>query len=617
MRLMKSGAGAAILGLIVASLGNGFGAEGVAPTRAEIAAMYRVAVEEVNAGKYAEALKQLDAIDARQPDLAGAKNLRGIALMKLKEYGLAEKALQKARELDPNLWEARFNLAELSFLQKKWAAAREGFEKLAAEPDEPGRKATNDLIQFKIFLTDLLGGREQEATAMRDRFELSVGNPLRYYARAAFAFREKDETSARVNLRAAEKSSSRESHELFLESFYEVGWMEKSDDARPVALKMESQADRIASAKIDFKKAERALRDGDYDRGLELLAKVDEATPNQAAVYNLRGEILLAQGKLDAAEAAFRSALVANPELEAARYNLARLPFKKREYETAQKDFEALLGAINRGKPEREHEELIRYHLYLALLLQGHDSAAQKALDEFKMMDQTPALYYAQAAWAFRHGNPKQAGNWIANANNLFSPELNRSFAAPLAEVGWLGSGSEGTGPGANAGEAASSTPMPIAAAATPAATPHELARATPAPVSVASESEVATPSPSPMPEASAAETTAAAAAKKSGRRAGEKSEARSNKEERKKRTRRREEREDETRPARRAKAHGENRTPVSSTPSPSPAPTPGAVVEPEHQNLGDKVRNLILYPFHKRGEKSATPAPSPRAQGN
>ena len=54
------------------------------------------------------------------------------------------------------------------------------------------------------------------------------------------------------------------------------------------------------------------------------------------------------------------------------------------------------------------------------------------------MMDDTPALYYAQAAWAFQHGNPKQASNWVANAGNLFSPELNRSFATPLTDVGWL-----------------------------------------------------------------------------------------------------------------------------------------------------------------------------------
>src|SRR5436190_23975379 len=96
----------------------------VAPTKSELEALYAGAAQALNAGNVPEALKQLDLIDARQPDMAAAKNLRGVALMRMGEYVKAEKALQKARELDPGLWEARFNLAEISFLRKSWAEAR-------------------------------------------------------------------------------------------------------------------------------------------------------------------------------------------------------------------------------------------------------------------------------------------------------------------------------------------------------------------------------------------------------------------------------------------------------------------------------------------------------------
>ena len=54
------------------------------------------------------------------------------------------------------------------------------------------------------------------------------------------------------------------------------------------------------------------------------------------------------------------------------------------------------------------------------------------------MMDGSPALYYAQAAWAFQHGNPKQGNNWVANASNLYSAELNRAYAAPFSDLGWV-----------------------------------------------------------------------------------------------------------------------------------------------------------------------------------
>src|ERR1051326_5320513 len=103
-------------GALILLLGPGlFAANVVAPTKSELEAMYGVAAQELNAGHLREALQQLDAIDARQPDMAAAKNLRGVVLMRQSEYGLAEKALQRARELDPGLWEARFNLAEIAF----------------------------------------------------------------------------------------------------------------------------------------------------------------------------------------------------------------------------------------------------------------------------------------------------------------------------------------------------------------------------------------------------------------------------------------------------------------------------------------------------------------------
>jgi len=63
-----------------------------------------------------------------------------------------------------------------------------------------------------------------------------------------------------------------------------------------------------------------------------MLDQVDATAPNQAVAYNLRGEILLEQGKIDEAEAALRNALAADPQFVAARYNLARGAFSPGKY---------------------------------------------------------------------------------------------------------------------------------------------------------------------------------------------------------------------------------------------------------------------------------------------
>jgi tetratricopeptide (TPR) repeat protein len=672
---MKVGESAVILLLVLSSLG----ANVVAPTKAEVEAMYAAAAQELNAGNYGEALKKLDAIDARQPDVAAAKNLRGVALMRMGEYGPAEKALQKARELDPNLWEARFNLAEVPFLRKSWAEARDRFQALVEKSDDKVQAATADLIQFKILLTYLLQNKEKNATVILDRLKASSASPAYYYAKAAFAFQEKDETGARINLHAAEKAYSPRLNKLFTESFYEVGWVAKPDNVKPVALEVTSEAERLRNAEAEFRKATSAFRRQDFESALELLDQVDTTAPNQAASYNLRGEILLEEGKEKEAEASFGNALVADPQFQDARYNLARIPFKKRDYAAARKQLEELLGAISGNKQEHHREELIRYEIFLTLLLEGRDGAAQKAMEEFKMMDDTPALYYAQAAWAFQHGNPEQAGNWMANAGNLFSPELNRSFATPLTDLGWLSDVAErrptpatitvtkaSAEPSASAaaGESspakgaaiaeASPTPLPakkeassgriepspsaVTAKRSPAGTvaftessatlssPAETPSAAPEPSASSLAVAKSSATPSPMPR----ETPASVLARRETPRttprptlspqpsALERGVAHKKKEP----TSEPEERVAKKEPTRNARAtptaEGTEKAPRAKTATARTQLLPAAATtrQPPHQNFGDKVVRFLLYPFRHPKETTVNPARSRSVAG-
>ena len=106
---------------------------------------------EFDAGNFPQALKQLDAIDARQPDLAASKNLRGVILMRQGNYDQAEAALTEAARIDPKFWNARFNLAEIPFLKKDWAEARNRFEQLLSSGQSDLAKEASQLIQYKIF----------------------------------------------------------------------------------------------------------------------------------------------------------------------------------------------------------------------------------------------------------------------------------------------------------------------------------------------------------------------------------------------------------------------------------------------------------------------------------
>lgn len=592
---MKAGAGAAIFFLVLSS----FAAGAVAPTKSELEAMYAAAAQDFNAGQYRDALKKLDAIDARQPDLAAAQNLRGVALMRLAEYRPAESALRKARGLDPGFWEARYNLAEVPFLAGNWTLARSRFNELLAEPNEHVQGVTRDLIQFKILLICLLEEKEKQAAAALEKLQSSPQSPALYYAQAALALRRKDRQEAKEWMATAAKEYSPQLNRLFSESFYEIGWLPKPKGATPVALEVSSQEERVARAQADLARAERAFRQRDFAGAWKLLDQVDAIAPNQAVASNLRGEILLEQGKIDEAETALRNALAADPQLLPARYNLARVPFARKDFAAARKQLEALLGAFSGAGAERRGE-LIRYQIYLTLLLEGHEAAAQKALDEFKMMDGSPALYYAQAAWAFQHRNPKQGRNWVANAGNLFPAELNRSFAAPFTELGWLNN------PAAIA--AATPAPVPIvvqneAPNADPATVPTTAPTATPTPAPILAQASP-TPAeakikaveneatPAPTPDVSPSPEKVASAEKE------RIEEATSSPKPKKKRAARK-----------RSKATaGESFSRTAAAAPPPPAvstrtPTP----TPERENIGDKVRNFFLYPF-KRPLLTPTP---------
>jgi tetratricopeptide (TPR) repeat protein len=420
---------------------DSFGAENVAPTKAELEEMYNAAFRAFDSNKFAEALKQLDAIDARQPDLAASKNLRGVILMRQGNYDQAEAALQDAYRIDPKFWNARFNLAEIPFLKKDWAEARNRFEQLLSRGESDLAKEASQLIQYKILLTYLLEGKDNMVDSIQAKLELSPDTPAVNYVKAAVALQQKNQKEAQDWISAAEKNFSPQLNKLFAESLYEVGWLEKPvGEARP-SLPLMTAAERSektkATARAKFEQAQQALRQRDLATALRLVDEADQADPNQAATINLRGEILMQQEQFDQSEAAFKKAAKLDPKLREAQYNLAQIPFKKKEYAKARDRFEALYKRTP-GGDKNQAAELIKFKVYMTLLLEGKESRAHAMMDEFQFTGDTPALYYAQAAWEFQHNNPEKAADWTASANKIYSAALNSVFADAFYDVGWM-----------------------------------------------------------------------------------------------------------------------------------------------------------------------------------
>ncbi len=444
---------AAITCLVLSS----FAANSVAPSKSELEAMYDKAFREFDGNNYEQALKDLDAIDARQPDVAESQNLRGVIAMRQKDYPKAESALQKALAADPKFWNARFNLAEVPFLEKNWAEARKRFQELLNGNASELQGEATQLIQYKILITCLMEGKENMVEAIKSKFELSPDTPALQYTLASIALSKKDEQAAKDALTAAEKHFSPQLNKLFAESLYEVGWLEKPAGQTRAALELNSAAEKAAKSKefskAKYEQAEQALQQRDMTAARKLIDEADAADANQPAVINLRGEILLEQKEFDQAETEFRKAIKIDPKFRDAQYNLAQIPFKKKEYTKARERFESLFSTTS-GVDKDRAAQLIKFKVYLTYLLEGKDSRAQKMMEQFQFTGDTPALYYAQAAWEFKHGNATKANDWVTSARKIYSSALNGVFSDSFFDLGWLQTPTAEASPGAGFAEA-------------------------------------------------------------------------------------------------------------------------------------------------------------------
>ena len=426
---------------VIALAFSSFAADNVAPTKTELEEMYNKAFREFEANNFSQALKELDAIDARQPDLAASQNLRGVILMRQGIYDKAEAALLEANRIDPKLWNARFNLAEIPFLQKNWAEARNRFQKLLSSSQSDLASEATQLIQYKILLTYLLEGKENMVDSILAKLELSSDTPAVDYVKAAVALQHKNEKEGKDWIAVAEKNFSPQLNKLFVESFYETGWVERpSGEGRasmPLMTAGERKEKAKAIARAKFEQAQQALRQRDLAAARKVINEADQAEPNQPATLNLRGEILMAQQEFDQAETAFKKAAKLDPKFREAQYNLAQVPFKKKDYAKARERFEGLFERTP-GGDKNQAAELIKFKIYMTLLLEGKESRAQSMMEQFQFTGDTPALYYAQAAWEFKHNNQEKAADWVASAKKIYSQPLNNIFADALYDVGWM-----------------------------------------------------------------------------------------------------------------------------------------------------------------------------------
>jgi tetratricopeptide (TPR) repeat protein len=174
-------------------------------------------------------------------------------------------------------------------------------------------------------------------------------------------------------------------------------------------------------------------------RVTEALEKFNQAEgiyPRNPNLLNLKGAALVNIRDFERASKYFGQAAELYPKFWQTHFNLAEMHFVRKDWETAEKGFRALLDAEQ--KVEGPTRRLVDYKVILCLIKKGKADEAKKMIANYDIYDDSPIFYYATAALHFERDERKEAEEWVTNARGVYSPQINSIFEDSLTELGWL-----------------------------------------------------------------------------------------------------------------------------------------------------------------------------------
>jgi tetratricopeptide (TPR) repeat protein len=130
-------------------------------------------------------------------------------------------------------------------------------------------------------------------------------------------------------------------------------------------------------------------------------------------VLNLLGAAHTKKKDYATAKGYFDKVLAVQPEFFPAKFNVGELMFLQRDYAGALEYFETM-------RQRDPRNELLLFKVFLCQLQLGDRDAAQKTMKSIKYPGDTPAWYYAQAAWESKAGNNKKALECVGGAKYIF-----------------------------------------------------------------------------------------------------------------------------------------------------------------------------------------------------
>ena len=164
-----------------------------------------------------QAVKEANAAEKIAPGTPPVVNLRGVILLRQKQYEDAAAQFQRALASDPKFFPAKLNLVDADLLLKKFDEARKALGELQqADP-------TSELVQFKLALSFALADQLSRAQLVIDQMQLPGQTPAYYYARAGLLLCEGKATEAENYFATVKKYYTTEQCAYFARALEQFG----------------------------------------------------------------------------------------------------------------------------------------------------------------------------------------------------------------------------------------------------------------------------------------------------------------------------------------------------------------------------------------------------------
>ncbi|MDP0489578.1 MAG: hypothetical protein Q7Q71_00840 [Verrucomicrobiota bacterium JB023] len=226
-----------------------------------------------------------------------------------------------------------------------------------------------------------------------------------------------------------------------------AGGERKIEDVPAFKLAFDNLPEESRRAYFEHKlRAEQFFRQKRIFESLDEIFHASEIFKQDPALWNLKGSCHVEFRSFKKAREAFQKALALQPNNTGIMFNIAEMDFVTKNWEEAEKQFEAFAKKVEDDTRGGELEagalelhRLAQFKRLLALLKLGREEEAKAIADEYTEFDNTPMTYYSKAAIHYHNGEEEEANGWLRSALRVFGGlQPLSNWQDTLIEVGYV-----------------------------------------------------------------------------------------------------------------------------------------------------------------------------------